>query len=68
MYYSRLGIDVTGLDPLVVIEDKYPRDEVVIQDIKIGKSKKVIRTTHLLGLRCAYSRKYVSLVDLCTKP
>ena len=29
MYYERRNADVTGLDPLVVIEAKNPRDEVV---------------------------------------
>ena len=29
MYYPRLDAGVTGLDPLVVIETNFPRDEVV---------------------------------------
>ena len=35
MYYKRLTAEMTGFDPLVVIEADNPRDEVVEQQVKI---------------------------------
>ena len=39
MYYLRLDADITGLDPLVVIEADFPREERVEPRVKIEEVK-----------------------------
>ena len=39
MYYPRLNADVTRLDPLIVIEADFPREEAVEPRVKIEKVK-----------------------------
>ena len=40
MYYPQLDADVTGMDPLIVIEADYQRDEVAEQRVEIGEVRK----------------------------
>ena len=40
MYYPQLDADITGLDPLVVIEADFPREDTVEPRVKIEEIKK----------------------------
>ena len=59
MYYERLNAEVTGLDPLIVIEAKNPRDEVMEQRVKIEEA--VDDDTNDESIRSEVSRALSSL-------